>query len=74
MPAQLFMRSADGHDAPLAWFPGKALPRCTGRRCGHRQAHPLTGEQPRPTRTQPPWTWPGELAGRAAARRIGRLA
>jgi hypothetical protein len=42
--------------------------RCTG--CGHRKA--VDGVPPRATRTQPPWTWPGELIGRRRARRAGR--
>ena len=42
--------------------------RCTG--CGHRQ--PVDGVPPRETRTQPPWTWPAEFAGRWLARRLGR--
>lgn len=34
--------------------------------CGHRV--PRNGVPPRPSRSLPPWTWPGELAGRKMAR------
>lgn len=61
------LRSADGCAGRLVWLTGGGrLPRCTG--CGHRQPDPVTCEQPRHTRTQPPWTWPGELRDRRRAR------
>lgn len=51
------------------WIRGRE-PRCTG--CGHRQ--PVEGQPPQQTRQRAPWRWPGELAGRARARRAGRRA
>jgi hypothetical protein len=59
------------HDWPQSR--GRGEPRCTG--CGHRQARVINGVtvEPRQTRSLPPWRWPVELAGRAAARRQGRV-
>jgi hypothetical protein len=63
----LFPALVSSHGKPLTWLDGEQLPRCAG--CGHRQPHPVTGEIPRETRRQAPWTWPRELVSRRRAQR-----